>query len=1539
MATPLRLSDARGGELGRLQRPDTASTEPEDWRTARGGRPDYRKHPYYQAAGKIRGLSSVRRRGPFDWYQEAAEDETQGLMAEFWNSFQNALTEGNMGMVGSSIEAAGILMGNEQGEHALKGRDVEDIGRSMQGWAKGLGFGKPPSVESWAKVEGMEDALRFLAGGLGSGLGSTLPSLATGAAGALGGARVGGRRGMIAGGLVGASIPAIPLNLGEAFDQFKREGVDPHTAATAASLITIPITMLDSAGVFAAAAGLGFKSGVKKAILARVAQGISQGIIAEGGTEALQSLLREVTASYLTGNPDLQARAIRVLDEATIGGLTGGTIGAGGALFRGPGEAPVADEQDDLQPEGGGPTEPPLEGEFVEPPVVDDVVPPAGATVEGEVVRPEIEGAVVRSDGTPYPSDRAALLAARGRKLLGHRPVQVEGGWALLPAPEPEAPAPPAEPDAPAIPLPGPTAEPEERPIGTNNEGKPLFEDERGVRSYVDDGVRVTERSVTEPGGGVSIYPDSRWELSQPESGPPLDLEPVAPESIQGANEIERALAEYDAEEETPFRIWELSQQYPEEFERARAEAEEAWRDATVRGNADQIREIRRRLDAFDELDDAATVQGFEDLAAEERDAAAAAAEGRALAEAPAAVPPQAPEPAPPAEPDRTNVVDLPGSRVPAEPPSAPPADLPENVVDISERQPFTPRDPDPTTVEEAEQFLDEASLEFNAAVMQLETAMRDRGRDVPSDPDWWQTFDPSELHEVKDIHVAYGLDQVRKRHARIQTLIDFINRNTPRPKPDLRVVEDVEPDIPPLPDPDSPAPTKPHIMPRLKKKVRDAMLGVERIPDGRMILPDETDDDTFQWLQDKGWASGNELTTAGREAHAYIQWLEARRLARQKDRPPRDRPPPTPGETDVPRDVPGDAEGEGPAGVPPSPTGRKPRKPGGPRGEDGRRPRAPVSGEREPADTGTRPGTGTGARDSGTERDDRRTHERERDESPSYNHRIEEGALQEDRSLLRKAADNLDAIKVAKHLAELGIPASHGEQNRLALYVGWGGNKGAFPDSSGKFGKGYEQIGEELRNLLTPEEYQTAQRSIQYAHYTSETVVRSMWSVAQRLGFTRGSVLEPGMGIGNFPGMMPGAIAAGETTYYGVEMDGISALIARYLYPRYGVQHGDFTRLPLPPNTFDLAIGNPPFADIEVLSDPKYVDHKFLLHDYFFAKSLDSIRPGRASDVRLVRRHDEQASRECAPVHGGPCGSGRRHPPALDRVQEELRHRSHHGHRDPAKAHGGRPRRRRHMGLDRAGHPAQRRGRNDDGEGERLVRGAPGDGARRGGVLRQALQGAATRCAGGPARIWRPTWPPRSRLSPRTSTRPPSRVRASTLFTDERKEGSYYLSTDGHLMQYSEGGREAGAAAREGGQGRGHGGRHEDHPRAATDPERAARSHDGEPQPRRGRRRDRQADHERSLRCVRGRVRSSQQGTHPLPAPVRRRAGDGARRRPRGSGDARRSVARGNLRRGDRAIEDEGRSRPARRPETWPRARGGPSTRATSIRRRCPRS
>lgn len=148
------------------------------------------------------------------------------------------------------------------------------------------------------------------------------------------------------------------------------------------------------------------------------------------------------------------------------------------------------------------------------------------------------------------------------------------------------------------------------------------------------------------------------------------------------------------------------------------------------------------------------------------------------------------------------------------------------------------------------------------------------------------------------------------------------------------------------------------------------------------------------------------------------------------------------------------------------------------------------------------------------------------------------------------------------------------------------------------------------LKAALTADEWADASRTTQYAHYTSGGVVRAMWAAARRFGFAGGLVLEPGAGTGIFPGLMPDDVAA-NTAYTGIEFDPITGGILQQLQPDERIAVESFVDSALPRDFYDLAIGNPPFSGSPILSDPDYKRHGFALHDYFFAKTLDRVRPG----------------------------------------------------------------------------------------------------------------------------------------------------------------------------------------------------------------------------------------------------------------------------------------------------------------------------------------
>jgi N12 class adenine-specific DNA methylase len=209
-----------------------------------------------------------------------------------------------------------------------------------------------------------------------------------------------------------------------------------------------------------------------------------------------------------------------------------------------------------------------------------------------------------------------------------------------------------------------------------------------------------------------------------------------------------------------------------------------------------------------------------------------------------------------------------------------------------------------------------------------------------------------------------------------------------------------------------------------------------------------------------------------------------------------------------------------------------------------------------------------------------------------------------------QKVQQNLEAIRLLKQLAQDDRRATRAEQAVLAKYVGWGGLKAAFPREDGSFAKGWEATGKELRDLLGPDEYKAAANSTQNAHYTSPEIVKAMWDAVRRLGFGGGRVLEPSVGVGNFFGLMPGEIRE-HAQLTGVEKDWVTGGIAKHLYPDANVQAPiGFEQFATPDGYFDLAIGNPPFGS-ERIFDPNRKHLKFSIHNFFFAKSLDSLRPG----------------------------------------------------------------------------------------------------------------------------------------------------------------------------------------------------------------------------------------------------------------------------------------------------------------------------------------
>ena len=201
----------------------------------------------------------------------------------------------------------------------------------------------------------------------------------------------------------------------------------------------------------------------------------------------------------------------------------------------------------------------------------------------------------------------------------------------------------------------------------------------------------------------------------------------------------------------------------------------------------------------------------------------------------------------------------------------------------------------------------------------------------------------------------------------------------------------------------------------------------------------------------------------------------------------------------------------------------------------------------------------------------------------------------------------NIEAIRLVKQLEAEGRYATEAEQVILSKYVGWGGLANAFSDKKADWAKEYA----ELKELLTDEEYSSARGSTLNAHYTDISVIKAMYAGLQQLGFTGGRMMEPSSGVGNFVGAMPADMSAKVRSWTMVELDGITGLIAKYLYPNADVRIQGFEKANIPNNFMDVAISNVPFGNYAIADKtyPKKVTSA--IHNYFFAKSLDKVRPG----------------------------------------------------------------------------------------------------------------------------------------------------------------------------------------------------------------------------------------------------------------------------------------------------------------------------------------
>ena len=220
----------------------------------------------------------------------------------------------------------------------------------------------------------------------------------------------------------------------------------------------------------------------------------------------------------------------------------------------------------------------------------------------------------------------------------------------------------------------------------------------------------------------------------------------------------------------------------------------------------------------------------------------------------------------------------------------------------------------------------------------------------------------------------------------------------------------------------------------------------------------------------------------------------------------------------------------------------------------------------------------------------------------PAGNFRITDEHLGEG-GAKQKYARNIEAIKTLFRLEEEHRGASAEEQEVLAQYVGWGGLADVFDPNKNNWAKEYT----ELKGLLSEDEYAAARSSVLNAHYTSPTVIRGIYDAVERMGFQSGNILEPSMGVGNFFGMLPDTMQ--DSRLYGVELDSITGRIAKKLYPQADITVAGFETTDRR-DFYDLAVGNVPFGNYKV-NDKAYNKLNFSIHNYFFAKAIDQVRPG----------------------------------------------------------------------------------------------------------------------------------------------------------------------------------------------------------------------------------------------------------------------------------------------------------------------------------------
>ena len=259
------------------------------------------------------------------------------------------------------------------------------------------------------------------------------------------------------------------------------------------------------------------------------------------------------------------------------------------------------------------------------------------------------------------------------------------------------------------------------------------------------------------------------------------------------------------------------------------------------------------------------------------------------------------------------------------------------------------------------------------------------------------------------------------------------------------------------------------------------------------------------------------------------------------------------------------------------------------------------------------------------------------------------------------KYAFNIDAIQTLKQIESEGRQATPQEQETLSKYIGWGGIPQAFDGNNAQWSEEYQQ----LKSLLTDEEYAAARGSTLNAHYTSPMVIRAMYEALSNMGFQSGNILEPSCGVGNFFGCLPEAMQGRKL--YGVELDSITGRIARQLYPDAQIEIRGFEKTSRK-DFFDVAVGNVPFGNYKVADKP-FDKYGFLIHDYFFAKALEQVRPGGVIAFITSKGTMDKASPDVRRYIAQRAELLGAYPPAQHSICSQCGNESHVGYPFSAKA------------------------------------------------------------------------------------------------------------------------------------------------------------------------------------------------------------------------------------------------------------------------------